>query len=94
MVGQKKGSKKPYFDSRFFHDTFGFQNRILNYKNVFSKWITNYEKSPTLCFMLGAIIRERLLSLLGFVCYCINLWFGFTKIYSEMRGGFPGHLRS
>ena len=41
------------------------------------------EKSPTPCFMLGAILRERLLLLRGFVC--INLWFGFT--FYTLRGG-------
>ena len=41
--------------------------------------------------MLGAIIRERLLLLQGFICNWINLWFGFA-LYT-LRGG-AGRWRS
>ena len=70
--------------------------RNINYlANVFYK-VKRKQKSPTLCFMLGAIIRERLLLLQGCVCYCINLWLGFT-LYTLRggKGGFPvtrGHI--
>ena len=45
------------------------------------------EKSPKLCFMLGAVIQERLFLLKGFVSYCINRWFGFTLYILRGSGG-------
>ena len=47
------------------------------------------EKSPKLCFMLGAVIQERFFLLKGFVSYCINRWFGFTLYIFRGSGGAP-----
>ena len=48
------------------------------------------EKSPTLCFMLDAIIRKRLLLLQGFISYCIT--YSLVRFYIIYSGG--GGFRS